>query len=168
MLASPSLPLKLQSGYQDHSYEQETVYLNQRRWRGFMLLVTLLVGVRALFRHLDATFPKYFIRRHGPFAPFGMVYSLEPLLIIILVPLVSVDDGGGCNQNMDNTTTGDVRKCAWWRVVRYIRRLPSLSAITLGCYIGTMAPFVLVVSSSEWASVAFVCTIAFGKPQIVV
>ena len=41
-----------------HFCEQEAAYLKQRRRRGFLILVSLLVGVRALFRHLDATFPK--------------------------------------------------------------------------------------------------------------
>jgi len=57
--------------------------------------VALLVGVRALFRHLDATWPKFFLRTFGPSAPFGTVYALEPFLIITLVPLLSGDSRAG-------------------------------------------------------------------------
>jgi hypothetical protein len=67
---------------------------SQRR-RGYCLLVALLVGVRALFRHLDATWPKFFLRTFGPSAPFGTVYALEPFLIITLVPLLSGDSRAG-------------------------------------------------------------------------
>ena len=142
-------------GHFDLIDDAETMYMKQRRRRGFLVLVVLLVGVRALFRHLDATFPKYFIRRHGPLAPFGMVYSLEPLLIILLVPLVSSDSSGAAS---GRGCCGTLR-----RALRWIQKLPSLSAITLGCYIGTTAPFVLVLSDAEWASPLFVSIIALGE-----
>jgi MFS family permease len=59
-----------------------------RFWR-FLLFVALLTGVKQVFRHLDATVPKYLIRSAGCSAPFGLIYSLNPFLIIILVPLIT-------------------------------------------------------------------------------
>ena len=59
-----------------------------RFWR-FLLLVVLLVAVRLIFRHLDATLPKYLLRSHGPSVPYGLIYAINPALIIVLVPLVS-------------------------------------------------------------------------------
>lgn len=38
---------------------------------------------------MDATLPKYMIREIGEDAKFGSVYSINPFMIIILVPLVS-------------------------------------------------------------------------------
>ena len=54
-----------------------------------LLLVVLLVAVRLIFRHLDATFPKYLLRTHGPAVPYGLLYAINPALIILLVPIVS-------------------------------------------------------------------------------
>ncbi|EME28432.1 uncharacterized protein Gasu_41220 [Galdieria sulphuraria] len=58
-------------------------------WR-LALLMFLLVGVRLVFRHVDATLPKYMIREFGEDAPFGAFYAINPLLVIILVPLVGI------------------------------------------------------------------------------
>eukprot|EP01047_Picozoa_sp_COSAG01_P048293 COSAG01_NODE_4692_length_4808_cov_9.520493_6_plen_87_part_00 len=49
------------------------------------------------------------------------------------------------------------------RLLVRIQRLPSLSAITLGCYVGSSAPFVLALSSAESAAPVFVSTIALGE-----
>jgi len=56
-------------------------------WR-LALFMFLLVGVRLVFRHVDATLPKYMIREFGNDAPFGAFYAINPSLVIILVPLV--------------------------------------------------------------------------------
>lgn len=53
-----------------------------------------LIFVKLLFRHLDATLPKYMLRTIGEDAKFGMVYSINPFMIILLVPFVQ---GYGCN-----------------------------------------------------------------------
>eukprot|EP00170_Pyropia_yezoensis_P006824 contig_27817_g6846 len=64
-----------------------TVLRDVRLWR-LAVLMLLLVGVRSVFRHLDATLPKYMVRVFGPTAPFGAVYAINPAIIILLVPLV--------------------------------------------------------------------------------
>jgi hypothetical protein len=132
--------------------EPELAEKHQRK-RGFCILVALLVGVRALFRHLDATWPKFFIRSFGPHAPFGTVYALEPFLIITLVPVLSGD----------STVAIDWCCAPLTRAVRSVQSLESLTAITFGAYVGTLAPFVLVVSSAEAASIAFVTIMATGE-----
>ena len=58
-------------------------------WR-LMLFSLLIMAVRLLFRHLDATFPKYLVRELGKDAPYGTLYSINPLMIIFLVPIVGV------------------------------------------------------------------------------
>lgn len=55
-------------------------------WR-LGVLTILLIGVRLIFRHLDATLPKYMVRVFGEKAPFGSFYALEPLIVIFAVPV---------------------------------------------------------------------------------
>ena len=61
-----------------------TVYGNQAFWR--LLIVSLIValGTRATFRHLDATFPKYFMRTFGADAPFEVFVAIEPVITVLL------------------------------------------------------------------------------------
>jgi len=55
----------------------------------FMALSLLLTNVRAIFRHLDATLPKYLIRKFGPQIPKGFIYAINPLMIILCVPVIA-------------------------------------------------------------------------------
>jgi hypothetical protein len=80
----PLLPGKLASG--DGPAGPDGTRTSAAR---FLVLTLCLVGVRIIFRHLDATFPKYMLRAHGQDTKFGLVYSLNPLTIITLVPLLS-------------------------------------------------------------------------------
>lgn len=173
----PQLPLRKQhdsdlplSSTISKQSNPEDPSLASRRRNGFMLLTVLLVGVRALFRHLDATFPKYFIRTHGSSAPFGMIYSLEPLIIVLLVPLFSSDGSsrsdwgaGFCNYHPMVARAIQSTLKPFWSIVAWVQNLSSLSSITLGCYISTAAPFMLASNSALWASPIFVCTIALGE-----
>lgn len=42
---------------------------------------------------MDATLPKYMIREMGEDAKFGTVYSINPFMIILLVPVISAYSG---------------------------------------------------------------------------
>ena len=53
----------------------------------FMIFSILMTNVRSMFRHLDATLPKYLIRQHGPGVVKGLIYSINPISIIIFVPI---------------------------------------------------------------------------------
>merc|ERR1719217_2033723 len=62
-------------------------------WR-FFLLVVVLLGVRIIYRHLDATFPKYMVREFGSHALYGSVIApismrVHPLRMILLGASVS-------------------------------------------------------------------------------
>ncbi len=105
-----------------------------RFWR-FLLLAVLLVAVRLIFRHLDATLPKFLVRAHGPAAPYGLVYAINPCLIIILVPVVSA----------------------------YTRHAPPLQMIRWGAAVSAASPFWLAASSSLPSAVAFVVTLSLGE-----
>jgi hypothetical protein len=39
---------------------------------------------------MDATLPKYMIREMGPDAKYGSIYAINPLIVIIFVPIISV------------------------------------------------------------------------------
>lgn len=54
-----------------------------RFWR-FVALIFLLVGVRLIYRHMDATFPKYMLREFGPQAPYGTPLPPHPSLVLCI------------------------------------------------------------------------------------
>lgn len=72
---------------------QETVRIFIGLWRQpafykFLAFLTVVVGVRLIFYHMHYTYPKFGIRELGEGAPIGRLWSLNPVLIIVLVPLV--------------------------------------------------------------------------------
>jgi MFS family permease len=50
------------------------------------VLSAITIGVKIVYRHIDATLPKVILRAFGPDAHFGWIYSLNPTLIIFIVP----------------------------------------------------------------------------------
>ena len=56
----------------------------------FLAVCLITLNARMIFRHLDATLPKYMVREFGPDVLKGTIYSINPALIIILVPIVTV------------------------------------------------------------------------------
>ncbi len=56
-------------------------------WR-FLVLITLLLGVRAVFLYLHLLCPKYWLRVVGPDAPIGWLQAVNPLLVVIGLMLV--------------------------------------------------------------------------------
>lgn len=71
----------------------ETVRIFTGLWRQpafykFLAFLTLVVGVRLIFYHMHYTYPKFGIRELGEGAPIGRLWSVNPVLIIVLVPLV--------------------------------------------------------------------------------
>merc|ERR1719199_2436227 len=57
--------------------------LNQKRFWRVVGVTFIFCGVRMAFRHMDATFPKYYIRTHGHDAPFEMIVGIEPLVTLL-------------------------------------------------------------------------------------
>lgn len=104
-------------------------------FRRFLLVCLLTLNVRMVFRHLDGTLPKYMIREFGPNAPKGLVYSINPFLIIILVPIITAA-----------TTT-----------------VNPLVMIHRGTYVSAMSVFFLAFSTSIPACVLFVVTLSIGE-----
>mmetsp|Transcript_7105 Transcript_7105/g.15176 ORF Transcript_7105/g.15176 Transcript_7105/m.15176 type:complete len:658 (+) Transcript_7105:78-2051(+) len=103
-------------------------------WR-LSLFTALLLGVRLVFRHLDATMPKYLLREFGRGAPFGAVYAINPLLIIFLVPLVGL----------------------------LTREVGSFDMIVFGSFISGLAPFWICIGNYYWAVAMFMITLSIGE-----
>lgn len=103
-------------------------------WR-LSLFTLLLVMVRLVFRHLDATMPKYLTRQFGPDAPFGLVYSINPFLIIFLVPMVGI----------------------------LTRKVDSFSMILGGSFVSAASPFWVCLKQSYLCVVMFMVTLSIGE-----
>eukprot|EP00178_Gracilaria_changii_P016723 TRINITY_DN48035_c0_g1_i1.p1 TRINITY_DN48035_c0_g1~~TRINITY_DN48035_c0_g1_i1.p1 ORF type:complete len:695 (-),score=78.04 TRINITY_DN48035_c0_g1_i1:288-2372(-) len=103
-------------------------------WR-LSLFTLLLIGVRLVFRHLDATMPKYLTREFGPDAPFGMIYAINPFLIIFLVPIVGL----------------------------VTRHVPSFPMIVGGSFISAASPFWIAIKQSYFGVVMFMVTLSIGE-----
>ena len=88
-----------------------------------------------IFRHLDATLPKYLLREFGDTVPKGTIYSINPALIILLVPIVSA-----ATSNVD-----------------------PLVMIYYGTYVSSASVFFMVISTSIWSAVAFVIVLSIGE-----
>jgi MFS family permease len=57
----------------------------------YLLLLSLMVGVRLVFYHMYYTFPKYALRELGEGAPIGRLFGvLNAVIVIILTPVVGL------------------------------------------------------------------------------
>lgn len=106
----------------------------KRFWR-FLAVCMITLNVRMIFRHLDATLPKYMVREFGPNVAKGTIYSINPVIIIALVPIVTA-------------ATSDV---------------DPLVMIHVGSYISAGSVFFLAMSTSIWACIAFVTVLSIGE-----
>ncbi|KAA8498560.1 hypothetical protein FVE85_6145 [Porphyridium purpureum] len=103
-------------------------------WR-LTLFTFLMVGVRLVFRHVDATLPKYLTREFGPSAPFGLVYAINPFLIIFFVPVIGM----------------------------MTREVDSYTMIVVGSYVSAIAPFWICLGNHYWAVFLFMFTLSVGE-----
>lgn len=51
-------------------------------------LNTVFIFAHSNFRHMESTFPKFMHRMHGPDTYFELFVAINPLLVVMLVPLV--------------------------------------------------------------------------------
>jgi dipeptide/tripeptide permease len=103
-------------------------------WR-FSALTLLLVNLHAIFRHLDATLPTYLVRIYGDGVPKGMIYSINPFMIIFMTPVIAAVTSKYNHFNM----------------------------IKYGGYLTGLAPFFLAASTSIWAAACMVVFISLGE-----
>ncbi|CAD7699196.1 unnamed protein product [Ostreobium quekettii] len=101
----------------------------------FAAVCLFTVNLKMIFRHLDATLPKYQTRAFGCDAHVGLVYSINPFIIICLVPIVGA------------VTT----------------HLNHFDMIHYGSYLTALSPFWMVAFQSEWAAALFVLMLSLGE-----
>jgi hypothetical protein len=104
-------------------------------FRRFLLVCLITLNVRMIFRHLDATLPKYMVREFGPDVAKGTIYSINPAIIIILVPIVTA----------------------------MTSHVEPLVMIHYGSYVSAASVFVLALSTSIWACIVFVTLLSIGE-----
>jgi MFS family permease len=105
-------------------------------WKLLGLSVLVALGTRATFRHLDATFPKYFLRMYGDDAPFELFIAFEPVITIMLSFPVT------------------------YLLLR--RRTSTFATIVGGTFLQSFCPLALLITSYP-TTLAFIVLMAFGE-----
>jgi predicted MFS family arabinose efflux permease len=103
-------------------------------WR-FMLLLGLLALVKMMFQHMQFTWPKYVTRELGDEFPWGKIWALNSLLILVFAPLAAA----------------------------LTRRLPVFDVLLYGALISAASPFLLCLGSSYTHQVVMVVMFTVGE-----
>ncbi len=103
-------------------------------WR-FMLFVGLLVFVKLIFSHSHFTFPKYSLREMGESFPLGAFQAINPILIIVLVPIATA----------------------------MTRHRSAFNIIVLGSIVSALSPFVLVLGPSYTTILGMIILLSIGE-----
>lgn len=108
---------------------------SQKSFWKFLGAIILLMGVRIVYRHLDATFPKYMIREFGKDVMYGSIIAINPFLIVILIPVFAP--------------------------LSY--QFSAYAQITFGAFITSLSPFFLAYGPHLWSSIMFVVILSIGE-----
>lgn len=103
-------------------------------WR-FSVLTLFLINLNTIFRHLDATLPTYLVRCFGSNYPKGIIYSINPFIIMWLTPVIAALTS----------------KSAHYDMIKY------------GGYVSAASPFFLAMATQTWAVVMFVVFLSLGE-----
>jgi len=103
-------------------------------WR-FLGITFICINLKMIFRYMDAVLPTYLVREFGPYVPKGSINSINPAMIIFLVPLVSA------------------------LTAEYLH----FDMIHLGSYISGMSALPLALYTSIPAAVTFVVILSVGE-----
>ncbi|KAL4420864.1 hypothetical protein ABPG77_002823 [Micractinium sp. CCAP 211/92] len=128
-------PAKARQGRAAEFWSGVRVVLTSRGFYKYLLMCLFTVNLKSVFRHLDATLPKYQLRAFGCNTPIGLIYSINPAMIVLLVPIVGA-------------MTTD---------------LPHFDMIHYGGWISALSPFLIVAFNTEWSTAAFVALLSLGE-----
>ena len=103
-------------------------------WR-FMLFVALLSLVKLIFQHYNFTWPKWVLREMGESFPMGKMQSINPIIIIVLVPIATA----------------------------LTRHRSAFNCIILGSLISTVSMFVLCLPASYPVILASIIFLSIGE-----
>jgi len=109
--------------------------LGERSFWVFMGFIALLTFVRLIFQHAHLTWPKYTIREFGAEFPFAYYWSINPAMIIVLTPIVTV----------------------------ITRRFAPYPVIVFGATISAISVFAMALSTTVFASVVFIVLLSIGE-----
>eukprot|EP00128_Syssomonas_multiformis_P006541 Colp12_sorted_trinity150504_noHs@34919 len=107
--------------------------LTSRNFYKLVVFMSLVAIVRFIFRHVDATFPKYFKRAFHSEA-WGTIYSINPLFVIFAVPLVAL----------------------------YCQKVEHFTMILYGALLSSASTFFLCFNTVP-ASVVFILVLSMGE-----
>lgn len=108
---------------------------SERAFHRFLLFIGLLSMVRLMFQHAFLTLPKYATRELGPAFKFGTVWAINPLLIILLVPVATV----------------------------LTRHRSAFSCIVAGAFVSALSPFILCLGATKTTFIAMVVVLSLGE-----
>lgn len=126
---------ELQSSRHKNIIRQFWIVIKERRFWKFLTFILLMSFVKKIFRYLDSIFGKYCERVLGPKTPWGTIASLNPILIIFLVPIATP----------------------------LSLKLNGYTQILIGSFITGISPFALAISASVPAAVVFVVVLSIGE-----
>ena len=105
-------------------------------FRRYLVLGILLTNIKLIWRHLDATLPKYMLRKFGAAVPFGSIIALEPASIMLSTPIITF----------------------------FAENAESLRMVLLGVVIASISPiFVVIFPNFIWAFCVFL--VLFGLSE---
>lgn len=103
-------------------------------WR-FMILIGLLVFVKAIFVHMHSTWPKYITRERGEDFDWGVLWSLNSVLILVFVPVVTA----------------------------FTRKVSAFRVIMIGSFVTALSPFLFAVGPSTAVQVSAIVLLTIGE-----
>jgi len=109
--------------------------LRSRRLRQYLCVCLLLINLRTVSRHLEATLKPFLLRAFGCSTKAGAIQAINPAMVILLVPLVAA------------ATT----------------RERHFDMIRHGAWLSSLAPLWLVVTQSLAGAGLFVATTTLGE-----
>jgi len=101
----------------------------------FLLFIALLGVVRLMFQHAFMTLPKYATRELGEAYRFGSVWAINPIMIILLVPIVTA----------------------------LTRHRSAYACIVAGALVSALSPFVLCLGPSTKTLIGMVVVLSLGE-----
>ncbi len=103
-------------------------------WR-LAVFSAAMTPVNMIFRHMDATLPTWLVRTVGDDVPYGTLYAINPLCVIVLSLVFSAA----------------------------LRRYDMYSVMTVGALISSLSVFVMAAEASVLATAMFAVLLSIGE-----
>ncbi|CEM24094.1 unnamed protein product [Vitrella brassicaformis CCMP3155] len=104
-------------------------------WRFAAVACLVSLGSSGLLRHMGATFPKYFVREFHSDAPFELIVSINPLMIL----------------------------CLAWISSSYLHLFSVYDSILVGCWISSFSVFAMSLGTTVPLTVVAIVVLTLGE-----